>query len=239
VRRHRAARSWRPSPSWRRPRFAVAGPRDAGSSLSEMVVSVGLVAVLSTAMMAAALSTRDVGADARELTMVNEESRLAMERLVRELRQASTLLSLHLPATAAEDTVLTFWTDFNGNGTADFSAADPEVLTYRWQPGAGTLTLTANDTAGTSVTRPVLAANVSAFTVVPRSSLWQYDADHDGLTSWTELDAAGAPVGDADGVLGSTELDHVDSLVLSITVAAGTHRQSYDTQVDLRNRNLS
>jgi prepilin-type N-terminal cleavage/methylation domain-containing protein len=212
-------------------------PRDQGFSLVEMLVAMGLFGVLGTLLLGLALSTSQVTDDTRNLASVNEEARLAMERMVRELRQASDVLAVQLPASATEPTALTFWTDFDGDGLQDLNAADPEVLTYRWNPATSRLTLTANDASGTAITRPVLAANVSDFVLGLHSSKWQYDRNADGLTTWQELDQSGPPVGDADNLPDDLELHHIDLVSISMTVSLGDHTQTYSTQVDLRNRN--
>lgn len=215
-------------------------PRDQGLSLVEVLVAMGLFGLLSSVLLGFALSTSRVGDDTRRLANVNEESRLAMERLTRELRQAKELQSVQLPADPAVDhTALTFWTDFDGDGFEDLSAIDPEVLTYRWNPATQRLTLTANDASGTAVTRPVLAAKVSSFTVDLGSSLWQYDADGDGDTTWQEIDTAGPPVGNSDAVPNGGELLLTDLVSVSMTVLDGPFAQTYRTEVDLRNRNQS
>lgn len=205
-------------------------------SIVEVLVAMGLFSLLGTLLLGLSLSTSRVTSDTRELANANEESRLSMERLVRELRQASTLTAVELPP-ASSTTALTFWTDFNGNGVQDLNAADPEVLTYRWNPATSRLTLTANDASGTAVTRPVMAANVTGFSLGLRSSKWQYDADANGITTWQELDAAGLPVGNANGLPDGPELAHVDLVSITMTVTDAGHVQSYSTQVDLRNRN--
>ena len=212
-------------------------PRDSGVSLVEVLVGLGLFGVLSTLLIGFALGTSRVTESTRNLSAVNEETRLAMERLTRELRQANKIISLQLDASPGDPTGLTFWTDFNGNGTQDLSAADPEVLTYRWDPTNNRLTLTANDPSGAAVTRPVLASNVSAFDVDLYSSRWEHDANADGMTTWRELDAAGPPVGDGDGAPDTAELDLVDLVTITISVSHGPHEQTYSTEVDLRNRN--
>jgi type II secretory pathway pseudopilin PulG len=212
--------------------------RDSGMSLVEVLVGIGLFGVLGAVLLAVTLSTARVTDDTRELTNVNEESRLAVERLGRELRQANEVVAVHLPATSTDTTALTFWTDFNGNGTKDLDAADPEVLTYRWDPVSGGLTLTANDPSGTAITRPLLSANVSAFGIGLRSSQWQYDTDGNG-TTWNELDAAGPPAGNRNGVPDGPELARIDLVDITMTVLDGPHAQTYTTQVDLRNRNLN
>lgn len=207
---------------------------DAGMTLIEVLVAMGLFGVLGTLLLGLALSTSRTTTDTRNLANVNEESRIAMERMTRELRQANAITAAQLPPSAT--TALTFWTDFNGNGTQDLGAADPEVLTYRWNPATNRLTLTANDASGTAVTRPVLAANVSSFTLDLRSSKWQYDTNADGSTTWQELDASGAPVGNGNGVPDGAELNNIDLVVITMTVQDGGHAQTYTTKVDLRNR---
>jgi type II secretory pathway pseudopilin PulG len=211
-----------------------AEPRDPGVSLVEILVGIGLFATLGALLLGLALSTGKVTTDTRALANVSEESRLAMERMTRELRQSSGLTDVQL---SGSSTALTFWTDFDGDGAQDLNAADPEVLTYRWDPTTRRLTLTANDATGTAVTRPVLAAQVSRFDVHLQSSKWQYDADGVGGTTWLELDAAAAPVGNRNGRPDGQELAHLDLVQISMTVLDGARAQTYNTRVDLRNRN--
>jgi Tfp pilus assembly protein PilW len=209
--------------------------RDAGVSLVEVLVGMGLFAVLGTLLLGLALSTSKVTTDTRTMANVSEESRLAMERMTRELRQSSGLTAVQLPGSST--TALTFWTDFNGNEVQDLNAADPEVLTYRWNPSSEVLSLTAHDASGTAITRPVLAAHVSSFTLGLRSSKWQFDANGDGATTWQELDAAAAPVGNGNGQPDGPELSSIDLVEISMTVLDGARAQTYETRVDLRNRN--
>jgi type II secretory pathway pseudopilin PulG len=210
-------------------------PRDAGISLVEVLVGIGLFAMLGTLLLGLALSTGKVSTDTRALANVSEESRLAMERMTRELRQSSGLTAVELPA--GSPTALTFWTDFNGNEAPDLNAADPEVITYRWNPATRMLTLTANDATGTAVTRPVLAAQVSLFTVNLQSSKWQYDTDGVPGTTWQELDSAAPPIGNGNGRPDGPELAYLDLVQISMTVLDGARAQTYNTKVDLRNRN--
>jgi Tfp pilus assembly protein PilW len=210
-------------------------PRDAGVSLVEVLVGIGLFATLGALLLGLALSTGKVTTDTRTLANVSEESRLAMERMTRELRQSRGLTDVQLPG--GSSTALTFWTDFNGNEAQDLNAADPEVLTYRWDPATSRLTLTANDATGAAVTRPVLAAQVSRFTVDLQSSKWQYDTSNDGVTTWQELDAAAAPVGNGNARPDGQELVFLDLVQISMTVLDGARAQTYNTKVDLRNRN--
>lgn len=211
---------------------------DAGFSLIEVLVAITLFGLLSTMLLGFALSTSAVSRSVDDAGGLTGESRLALERLSRELRQAREIKAVTLPPSGSPgSTAITLWTDFNNNGTEDLGAADPEVLTYRWEPGSRQLTLTANDASGTAVSRPVLAGEVTGFTLLLRSSLWQHDgADGsapDGTVSWQELDRSS--IGNNDGTP-SGELDRVDLVALSMTVSAGGVSQRFDLQADLRNR---
>lgn len=208
-------------------------PRDRGVSLVEVLVAMGLFGLLGTLLLGLALGTGQVTDDTRSLAGVNEESRLAMERLARELRQAREIDAFQRPADPAVDPIaITFWTDFDGDNARDLGVVDPEVLTYRWHPAAKEFTLTVDDASGTAVTRPMLAVNVSAFTLDLYSSQWEHDANGDGVTTWLEIDAA---VGDNDGVPDPVELKLVDRVGVSMTVLDGDRSQTYRTQIDLRN----
>lgn len=205
----------------------------AGFTLIEVLVAMGLFGVLGTILLGTALASNTVTTETRAHTEVAEETRTAMERLVRELRQSSGLDAVHLQSSATDATWVTFWTDFNGDKARTSNAADPEVLTYRWDPTTGGLSLTAQ--TSTSVeTRPLLAAEVTSFDVLLRSSSWEYDADGDGSTTWEELDAS--PVGNHNNVPDAPELAHIDLVVITLVVDDGDATQTYRTQVDLRNR---
>ena len=212
--------------------------RDAGLGLVEVIVAMGLFGLLTTVLLGFALGTGRVAEDTRMLSGVNEESRLAMERFARELRQAREITAYTRPAAPGDEVAFTFWTDFDGDGVKDLGVDDPEILTYRWDPDDNELTLTANDADGSELTRPVLAVNVSRFDIELYSSKWEYDVrptpTPDGMTSWEELDLA---VGGNNGVPEPADLQYVDMVTVTMTVLDGPHRQTYRTEVDLRNRN--
>lgn len=223
---------------------------DEGFTLVEMVVAIGLFSILLALTMPAVLSARQSTETAKQLNDANEEARLALNRMSRELRQASEISAASLFSTgpyaaAGYANSLTFGADFNGNGTIDPTAVDAEVLTYRFTPdpsgnGDGQIELVANDPLGVQVVRPILAGHVSDFSIQLRSSLWQCDANSDGKTTWQELDVntAPCPSPDNNNTLDANELRQVDSIVVGFTVFEGKHRQTYRAQVDLRNVGL-
>lgn len=212
--------------------------RDAGFTMIELLVGMVLTAILGTLVLGSALGVRQVADDARLNSELTADVRRAMERLVRELRQAGTIDQVDLPANSTAPTAITFWADFDNDGARDVDAADPEVLTYRYAPASGQITLTVNDALGNAVTTPILAENVTTFTLSLRSSQWQYDRDADGIVTWSELDLAAAPVGNSNGKPDGAELARIDSVVLSVSVYRDGRRQEYRTQVDFRNRHV-
>ena len=76
---------------------------------------------------------------------------------------------------------------------------------------------------------------MTAFKLEYRSSLWQYDQNGDGITDWAEIDATPS-VGNQNGRLDDPEIDKIDSVAITLSVMEGQHRQTYQTQVGLRNR---
>lgn len=219
-----------------RSRLARAGDGQAGFTLVEMVVAMMIFGVLLTVIAATEIASARSAATTRQVVNLNEEARLALNRISRELRQAREITAVSSPDGA---TSITFDVDFDGDGVIDANAADPETLTYRFD--GQRILLSAADTSGTTVTQPILAGQVTAFRLDYRSSRYAYDCNGDGITTWQELDTpgscvpAGGTIGDGDGVLDAAELPYVDSVLVSFTVLDGERRQDYRTQIDLRN----
>lgn len=206
---------------------------DAGFTMIELVVVMGLFTVLGAIVLGVGLSSARVADDVVSATDVTEEARLAIERVGRELRQASGIGSAVVDD-QKRVTSISLQVDFNGNGAIDVDAADPEVLTYRWDAVSGLLTLTGNDVDGSAVTRPVLAGGVESVDISLRSSQWIYDSDGDGTTTWQELDASSIGNGNVRPDGGETAL--VDLVRFTLTVRDGDVRRTFTTQADMRNR---
>lgn len=208
---------------------------DSGFTIAEIAVGMILFGVLSSVLSTTVLGSSRTSETARQVNNLNEEARIALNRISRELRQAVEITAVEGTDGAAG---LTFAVDFNGNGVIDASTADPERLTYRWV--GERILLSAADTAGTTVTQPILGGEVSAFRLEYRSSRYEFDCNGDGITTWQELDSgscrpAGTTVGNANLVLDAAELSEIDSVALAFSVLDGARRQDYRTQIDLRN----
>jgi prepilin-type N-terminal cleavage/methylation domain-containing protein len=208
---------------------------EAGFTLIELLVAMGIFGILATILLGLAISSSGVADDTRQLATVGDESRLGMERMTRELREAARIADVVLPtSTGSGPTRFTLWADFDANGCINRAAPDPEELTYTWDPSTRYLTLSAV-IAGVPQTERLLATKVSQFSLRLNSSSWQYDANQDGTTTWQEIDASS--IGDRNqGNFTSAELEHIDLVGLSITATDGSHDVDYATDVDLRNQ---
>ncbi len=206
-----------------------------GFTLVEMLVATFLFMILGTVLLATVVSSTRGVRSSREYNDLNEEARLMLNRMSRELREAQAITAATNPGgttySATTNSSVTFEVDFNGNGVIEASADDPELLTYTYDATIKPVTLQA---AGENY--PILAANVSFFKITYTSRLWQFDANKDGTVTWQEIDA------DTSGAYGNRnntldqELGSVDSMTIDVTVLTGARRQDYRTQIDLRNR---
>ncbi len=210
---------------------------EAGFTLIELAVGMAVFGVLLAVITTTVSGSKKSADTVRQVNNLNEEARLALNRITRELRQAKEVSSVAAPDGA---TGLTFWVDFDGDGNRDATAADPEELTYRWDGVGKRILLSAADTSGSTVTRPILSGEVSAFRLEYRSSRYEWDCNGDGITTWQELDSAscgpsGNTIGNGNGILDDGELPTIDSVVLSFSVLDGSRQQNYRTQIDMRN----
>ena len=243
---------------------------DAGLSLVELLVAIVLTGVLGGVVVTVLLGIHASVTSTTAQHNLNEEARLALNRIAREVRQAtaittpsgftsaSAITSVRNPDGADYDatqvTTVTFTSDFNGDGCIDgvnsaggstgctaYNVNDPETLTYCWDPSSDVRELFlipgqfVGPTCQTSGAQAILAGDVTSFKLSYRSNSYLADADNDGITTWTELDARPS-LGNGDGQLDSAELPEIDSVVIDITASeGGNHSQSYTTEVDLRN----
>lgn len=228
---------------------------DAGVSLVEMLVGIVLVGVVfGIALTMVTSAQRSADGTTREHQAI-EEARLGLNRVSRELRQATDIryaLNADGPGRSESGvTMVSFDADFNGDGCIAGSAgcaavnpADPESLTYCHQPPAdgveGRLyiipqVVTAPTSSCESLGVPILAGRVDRFLVEYRSNLYRYDlSPTDGITTWRELDAAPVPIGNSNGLL-DAELASIKAVVVDLTLDAGSGR-TYRTHIALRNK---
>lgn len=229
---------------------------DDGLTLVELLVAMTLMIVLATVTLTVVKTSQSALDVTRTSQDLNEEARQAINRMARDIRQAravTTVVNPDGPSYNGDNLVaVRFESDFDGDGCINgvgagsclaYDASNPEDLTYCYQASSDYLYIVNNQSTApvtpSSTTcsggQPLLAGNVAAFKVEYRSNQYRFDlSPSDGVTTWLELDEAGTPVGNNNGVL-DAELSNVDSVVLNVTMAAKGRRQNYKTQVDMRN----
>jgi prepilin-type N-terminal cleavage/methylation domain-containing protein len=226
--------------------------QDRGFTLVELLVGMVIFSIIMSVIFTAVMASSRLAKNSQTVNDLNEEARLVLNRMSRELREAQALTAVAnpmagSPATTlnpAGDVSITFHVDFNGNGTIEPLAADPEELTYLYDRAGQRLILKAG-----GLSTPVLAANVADFSVDFTSRRYQFDGvawaagsgctsisePRDGTVHWWEIDKyPSGSVGNCDGQLNS-ELVAVDSIMLNLKVLYGAKQQVYQTTVDLRN----
>lgn len=187
--------------------------RDAGFTLIELMVAMTLFLVLGGIVLSAVVSMAKGLDGARVTSDISAEARVAMERIAREVRQATTLEN---PAAQS----MTVRVDFNGSGsTDDGTSEDPEVITYAYAVADESISMTAKDKNGATQTQALLAGQVKDLTFTYTSSNWAKDSNNDGIVTQAEA-------GD----------DGIDQVRISLTVERDNTDETFSTNVTLRNR---
>lgn len=225
-----------------------------------MFIVLGSMALLraSSGLVKTSTQLQDVNEEARQaINRMSRDLRQAKQIVTAVNPDGATFDPTHIVA-------IRFQADFDGDqcigGVAlpnrtisspclPYNSSNPEDVSYCFAPvagAAGQLYVIDNQASGvtpvssTSSTcqggQPILAGNVSAFSLEYRSNEYRYDLNpSDGVTSWRELDQGGAAVGNNNGKL-DVELANIDTVILNVRMRTPEgHQQDYRTQVDLRN----
>jgi len=232
---------------------------DSGFTLIEFLVAMSVMVVLLAVSLTVVKGATGLVGTTQDQQNLNEEARQAINRMSRDIRQASKVVTAVNPDGASFDpaklVAVRFTSDFDGDGCINgtggasclaYNPSNPEDVTYCYEPSSRQLYVIDNNAVGvtpissTSTScsggQPLLAGNVAGFKVSYRSNIYRDDLNPtDGVTTWTELDESGVPDGNNNGKL-DVELANVDSVILSLTMKLGGHQQPYRTQVDLRNQ---
>ena len=219
-----------------------------GFSLVEVMVAIFLLSVLSVGFYQVMFASVRGSADTADIAEVAEEARLGFNRMIRDTRETTKLIS-------ASETGYRIWTDYNQNSLVDES--DYEYLEFAYDSALGAITLTAltgppagdpdlidvGATALAGTSTETLAGNIQLVGTRPvftyASNFLQYDtAPVDGETSAAELDDA-AGLGNNNDVLDGLELDYVSDVNYAFQVSVGGDSRGFYGQAQIRNRRYS
>jgi len=225
---------------------------ESGFTLVELMVAILLLSVLSVGFYQVMFSSVRGSNDAADIAEVAEEARLGFNRMIRDTREATKLVSV-------DDDSYRMWTDFNRDERVQddeyeyleysYDATEERiVLTALEGPPGGDPALIAGDEGPLAGVPPeTLAANVLQIqntNGTPRpvfsyaSNFLQFDTNPaDGEVSASELDDSG--VGANDGQLTGVELQYVSDVNYAFQVSVGGDRRTFFGQAQIRNRRYS
>ena len=228
----------------------MTGRRDeSGFSLVELMVAILLLSILSVGFYQVMFSAVRGSQDASDIAEVAEEARLGFNRMIRDTRETTELIS-------ASGSTYRIWTDYNRNKVVDEN--DYEHLEYAYNADDELLTLTAlaapsdnidpvtftgTEPTLTGTSTETLAAHVQLLGTRPvfsyASNFLQYDtAPVDGEVSATELDTA-AGLGNNSGTVDGLELDYVSDVNYAFRVSIDGNGRTFYGQAQIRNRRYS
>jgi prepilin-type N-terminal cleavage/methylation domain-containing protein len=196
-----------------RPERAASGDR--GFTLVELLVAMSLFLVLSGIVLSAVVTLAKGLDQTRVSSDVTAEARVALERIAREVRQANALAN---PTSSS----VTVKVDFDGDGTIGGSLADPEIVTYAFDAGTNSISMTADDGSGGTATQALLAGQVTSLAFTYTSSNWAKDANGDGTVTLAEAGPDGP-----------------DQVGISLVVQRDGRVENFKSHVTLRNRSQS
>lgn len=229
----------------------IRSSQEDGYTIVEMMVVVLLLSLLSTVFYAFLFGGERASRDGRQWVEANQNARLAMERMQRELREADQIVSVSSPDGKSS---ITFQSDLDQDGTfvtgTYVANIEPsEVLTYRWLGEELLISTAVTPTVEAVLSRHIKSFSFSYFGSEPKldggcsgfqGTIPPDCAANDGLIHWQEIDRSFGYTpkiigfGDDNGVL-DAELDHVTKIGIEMTVGIRNQEHSYRAAVELRN----
>lgn len=241
------------------------GHDENGFSLVETMVAIFLLSVLSVGFYQVMFSAVRGSSDASDIAQVAEEARLGFNRMIRDTREATKVVT-------AGATEYRIWVDFDRDGCVDagtaFQAApggtctaggttDHEYLAYTYSDpditltalqGPGTGLSSALDPSATAVAGTEAETLASHVVAVAGKNVFSYASNFlrfdtsptggDGEVSGAELDVAPG-VGDGSGALNGLELRYVSDVNYAFRVEVGGDSRAFYGQAQIRNRRYS
>ena len=189
---------------------------ESGYTLIETLVALSMLSIVSVAVYTLLFSVVRSSDSSRAVARQSEEARLGFNRMVRDTREAGTIMACTPSAFA---TCYRVQIDFDNDGTITNPNVngDYEDMQYAYAPAAHAITLN-----GETLIDGVYAVPGKEVFTYESNSL-QYDANGNGAASSSELDASGvAGVGNGNGILDNPELSFITTVNYAFKVGGAT-----------------
>ncbi|NYD42874.1 prepilin-type N-terminal cleavage/methylation domain-containing protein [Nocardioides panaciterrulae] len=202
-------------------------------TLIEVLVAMGIFGVLGSLLLSFGIETSHITDETSNSVDLNEEARVAFERLARDLRDADHVTQV-LPDSSGSCGADEFAGVSFTEGTTE--AADvPHAVSYKWDTVNKRLIL--SEAIPDPEQQPILAAKVSRLCIQLWSSRWSpIPVQPDKGTSWAELNPPSPP--NLTDWWCTAQLADVDRVSLSMTAEMHGHARTYTTDVFLRNARI-
>ena len=213
---------------------------ESGATLIEMLVAITLIGVVTTGFYTVMLSGTRSSTTARDIARVTEEARLGFNRMVRDTREAKTMMS-------ATPTSFRIHTDFDQNNSITAQPnpnanGDYEDVSFAWNQSSQRITLNGETlVSGVDCVRGS-NGNCSRDVFQFISGRLEFDWNNDGITTWRELDEAGCAsrgsyaVGNCQNpAVLDVELAEITAVEFAIEVSKGDRTTAFFAEAQLRN----
>jgi prepilin-type N-terminal cleavage/methylation domain-containing protein len=194
---------------------------ETGFTLVEVLVAIGLFAVVSVTVYQLMFSAVNSTDGAEDIVRISEEARMGLNRMIRDTREGQVFGALTGNSYQVQ-------VDFDGDGDYENSNGNYEDLEFEYSWTRRAILL--NDEVLVAGAEPIGSTKtteggtpVFSFT----SNDLQYDADRNGITTSAELQSAG---------LDSTDASLYSNVEFAFQVRAGKQVTQFYGQAQLRNR---
>ncbi len=196
---------------------------EGGYTLIESLVAIALISIVTATFYSVLFSGARGSETSRDVTRVSEEARAGLNRLIRDTREADLLSAVSANSYNVK-------IDFNGDGTYENPNAvgDYEDLTFTYDDATETIRL--NDEVLVEGVEKVAGRPVFSYS----SNALEYDWDDDGVTTLTELEAAGSH--GVTSVTPGNEGAYLSTVSFEFQVRSGDSFTEFVGQAQLRNR---
>ena len=213
---------------------------ESGFTIVEILVAISLFSIVSVGFYQVMFAGVR-GSDATQnVTRISEEARLGFNRMIRDTREARSIVG-------ASPTAYEIEVDYDSDGVIE--AASLERVRFTYNDTDNMVTIAAWD-GSVYGTEEILMENVDdvggSDVFMYRSNHLEYDYENlsggagaDGVTTWQEIDdppPGVTGVGNDDGALNGTEFGYLSDVEYLFSIRSGDRVTTFSGQAQLRNR---